>query len=107
MKIVVYYSVGFDYNPEPRLSRLGLPRPQGKPMGRPFPDDWMSFHSPYRQYVIDHLVEIMRLYGRIDGLWLDIFSSHHSRETNTRSRLFKPNTESPLRKPRRQKPTIS
>ena len=74
MKIVVYYSVGFDNNPEPRFLDWACRDPQGKPMGRPFPGDWMSFHSPYRQYVIDHLVEIMRLYGRIDGLWLDIFS---------------------------------
>ena len=74
MKIVVYYSVGFDYNPEPRFLDWACRDEQGKPMGRPFPADWMSFHSPYRQYVIDHLVEILKLYGRVDGLWLDIFS---------------------------------
>ena len=45
----------------------------------------MSFHSPYRQCVIDHLVEIMRLYGRIDGFWLDILSQPQlSRDTYTK-----------------------
>lgn len=74
MKIVVYYSVGFDWNREPKFLEWACRDAQGKPMGRAFPTDWMSFHSPYRQYVIDHLVEIMKLYGRIDGLWLDIFA---------------------------------
>jgi hypothetical protein len=73
MKIVVYYSVGFDWNPEPKFLEWACRDAQGNPMGRAFPTDWMSFHSPYRQYVIDHLVEIMKMYGRIDGLWLDIF----------------------------------
>ncbi len=74
LKIVVYYSVGYDYNPEPRFLEWACRDREGKPIGRPFPGDWMSFHSPYRQYVIDHLVEIMKLYGRLDGLWLDIFN---------------------------------
>ncbi len=74
MKIVVYYSVGFDYNPEPRFLDWACRDAQGNPLGRPFPTDWMSFHSPYRQFVIDHLVEMLKMYGRVDGLWLDIFS---------------------------------
>jgi hypothetical protein len=86
MKIVIYYSVGFDYNPDPRFLDWACRDPQGKPMGRPFPSDWMSFHSPYRRYVIDHLVEILKLYGRLDGLWLDIFSQppELSRDNYTR-----------------------
>jgi hypothetical protein len=74
LKIVIYYSVGFDYNPDPKFQDWLCQDASGKPMGRPFPADWMSFHSPYRQYVIDHLVEITKDYGPLEGLWLDIFN---------------------------------
>jgi hypothetical protein len=74
LKIVIYYSVGFDYNPDPKFQDWVCRDASGKPMGGPFPADWMSFHSPYRRYVIDHLVEITKNYGPLDGLWLDIFA---------------------------------
>jgi len=73
LKVVIYYSVGFDHNPDPKFQDWVCQDANGKPMGRPFPADWMSFHSPYRQYVIGHLVEITKKYGPLDGLWLDIF----------------------------------
>jgi hypothetical protein len=74
LKVVIYYSVGFDYNPDPKFQDWLCRDASGKPMGGPFPADRMSFHSPYREYVIGHLVEITRKYGPLDGLWLDIFS---------------------------------
>jgi len=74
LRVVIYYSVGFDYNPDPKFQDWVCRDAHGQPMGGPFPADWMSFHSPYRQYVIDQLVEITRNYGPLDGLWLDIFS---------------------------------
>jgi hypothetical protein len=73
LKVVIYYSVGFDHNPDRKFQDWVCRDAQGKPMGGPFPADWMSFHSPYREYVIGHLVEITRKYGPLDGLWLDIF----------------------------------
>ena len=73
LKIVIYYSVGFDHNPDPKFQDWVCLDASGEPMGAPFPGDWMSFHSPYRQYVIGHLLEITKQYGPIDGLWLDIF----------------------------------
>jgi hypothetical protein len=73
LKVVIYYSVGFDHNPDPKFQDWVCRDASGKPMGGPFPADWMSFHSPYRDYVIGHLVEITRKYGPLDGLWLDIF----------------------------------
>lgn len=74
LKIVIYYSVGFDHNPDPKFQDWVCRTASGEPMGGPFPADWMSFHSPYRQYVIGHLLEITKQYGPLDGLWLDIFS---------------------------------
>lgn len=74
LKIVVYYSVGLDSNPDPRFKEWVCRDAQGHPMGLAFPTDWMSFYSPYRQYVIGHLVEILRMYGPIDGLWLDLYT---------------------------------
>jgi alpha-L-fucosidase len=77
LKIVVYYSVGFDHNPDPKFRDWVCLDEKGKPLGRPFPGDWMSFYSPYRQYVIGHLLEITKQYGPLDGLWLDIFDQPH------------------------------
>ena len=73
LKVVIYYSVGFDHNPDPKFQDWVCRDASGKPMGRPFPADWMSFHSPYRDYVIGHLLEITKKYGPLDGFWLDIF----------------------------------
>ena len=72
MKVVVYYSVGLDYNPEFRDNDWVCRDAAGKPIGLAFPEDWQSLHSPYRQYVIDQLVEILHRYGPIEGFWLDI-----------------------------------
>lgn len=72
MKVVVYYSVGLDYNPEFRDKNWVCRDATEKPIGLAFPEDWQSLHSPYRRYVIDQLVEILHLYGPIDGFWLDI-----------------------------------
>ncbi len=74
MKIVVYYSVGLDANPEPKFKDWVCRDAAGKPMGRCFPGDWMSFYSPYRQYVIDHLIEIMNKYGPFHGFYLDLYT---------------------------------
>jgi hypothetical protein len=73
LKIVIYYSVGFDHNPDPKFQDWLCRDANGQPMGGPFPADRMSFQSPYRQYVIDHLVEITKNYGPLNGIWLDIF----------------------------------
>ena len=73
MKAVVYYSVGLDYNPDPRFLEWACRDSNGRPMGMAFPTDWKSFHSPYRQYVIGQLVEILKSYGPIDGFWFNVF----------------------------------
>jgi hypothetical protein len=74
LRTVVYYSVGLDSNPETQFRDWVCRDDQGRPMGRAFPTDWMSFHSPYRQYVIGHLVEILKMHGPVDGLWLDLYT---------------------------------
>ena len=74
LKIVIYYSVGLDSNPDPKFRDWNCRDAHGHPMGRAFPTDWMSFHSPYRQYVIDQLLEILKQHGRIDGFWLDLYT---------------------------------
>ena len=74
MKAVVYYSVGLDYNPDPKFLEWTCHDKDGKPLGLAFPTDWKSFYSPYRQYVIDQLVEILKNYGPLDGFWLDLYT---------------------------------
>ncbi|MFQ6079738.1 MAG: alpha-L-fucosidase, partial [Thermodesulfobacteriota bacterium] len=73
MASVVVYSVGLDYNPQRRFLEWSCRDSEGNPLGLAFPSDWKSFHSPYRQYVIDQLVEIVREYGPLEGLFLDLF----------------------------------
>ena len=91
MKAVVYYSLGYDANPDPKFRDWACRDSDGKPMGRCFPGDWMSFHSPYRDYVTDQLVEILGRYGPLDGLWLDILEqpSPLSRDPYTESAFRK------------------
>lgn len=80
MASVLVYSVGLDYNPERRFLEWSCRDSEGNLIGLAFPSDWKSFHSPYRQYVIDHLVEMVRDYGPLDGLFLDIFTQPSPRE---------------------------
>jgi Alpha-L-fucosidase/Beta-galactosidase trimerisation domain len=74
MKAVVYYSVGLDYNPDPKFLDWTCRDKKGRPLGLAFPTDWKSFYSPYRQYVINQLVEILKNYGPVDGFWLDLYT---------------------------------
>lgn len=74
MKAVVYYSVGLDYNPDPKFLEWTCRDKNGKLLGLAFPTDWKSFHSPYRRYVINQLVEIVHNYGPIEGFWLDLYT---------------------------------
>ena len=74
MKVVVYYSVGLDYNPDPKFLHWTCRDKNGKPLGLAFPTDWKSFYSPYRQYVMSQLAEILRSYGPIAGFWMDLYT---------------------------------
>jgi hypothetical protein len=73
MRSVIYYSVGLDNNPEPKFSDWTCLDAVGNPVGFAFHSDWKSFYSPYRRYVIDQLAEITKVYGPVDGFWLDIY----------------------------------
>lgn len=74
LPVIVIYSVGLDYNPDPKFLEWTCMDKDGTPLGLAFPSDWKSFHSPYRQYVIDQLVEIVERYGPLEGLFLDLFT---------------------------------
>ena len=73
MASVVYYSVGLDNNPEAKFRDWTCLDAQGKPMGLAFSTEWKSFYSPYRQYVIDQIAEILKDDGPVDGFWLDLY----------------------------------
>ena len=73
MASVVYYSVGLDNNPEAKFRDWTCLDAQGKPMGLAFSTEWKSFHSPYRQYVIEQMAEILKDDGPVDGFWLDLY----------------------------------
>jgi len=73
MASVVYYSVGLDNNPEGKFRDWTCLDAKGKPMGLAFSTEWKSFYSPYRQYVIDQIAEILKDDGPVDGFWLDLY----------------------------------
>jgi hypothetical protein len=73
MASVVYYSMGLDNNPEAKFRDWTCLDAKGKPMGRAFSTEWKSFYSPYRQYVIDQMVEVLKDDGPVDGFWLDLY----------------------------------
>lgn len=103
MKVVVYYSVGLDYNPDPKFLHWTCRDKNGKPLGLAFPTDWKSFYSPYRQYVMSQLAEIsgaMDL-SRASG-WIFTLS-RWCHTTGTRREPSSQNTESPLGRRRSKK----
>jgi hypothetical protein len=73
MASVVYYSVGLDNNPEAKFRDWTCLDVKGKPMGLAFSTEWKSFYSPYRQYVIEQIAEVLKDDGPVDGLWLDLY----------------------------------
>jgi hypothetical protein len=73
MACVVYYSVGLDNNPEAKFREWTCLDAKGKPMGLAFSTEWKSFYSPYRQYVIEQIAEVLKDDGPVDGLWLDLY----------------------------------
>jgi hypothetical protein len=74
LPLVLYFNTISDGNPE--FDKWAIPDKQGKPITfRPnWPTRYQTLHSPFRQVCIEQVRELMTRYGRIDGMWLDIFS---------------------------------
>ena len=73
LRLVFYFNAVSDGNPE--FDPWALRDRQGNPIV--FSPDWptryQTLHSPFRKVAVEQTRELLCNYGRIDGIWLDIF----------------------------------
>jgi len=74
LPLVIYWNAAYDDNPE--FAEYATLDDQGEPIR--FPEPWpcrlLSMHSPFREKAQEQVREILRGYGPIAGLWLDVYS---------------------------------
>ncbi len=73
LKLVFYYNALNDGNPE--FHEWALRDRQGNPIvfSPGWPTRYQTLHSPFRKFSVEQFRELMTDYGRIDGVWFDIF----------------------------------
>ncbi len=74
LRLVFYFNAISDGNPE--YDAWSLTDRQGKPVvfSPNWPTRYQTLHSPFRQKALEQVRELLTGYGRIDGIWHDIFS---------------------------------
>ena len=74
LRLVIYFNSISDGNPE--FDKWSLLDRQGKPIvfNKNWPTRYQTLHSPFRRVSVEQVRELMTHYGRIDGMWLDIFN---------------------------------
>ena len=73
LKLVLYFNAVSDGNPE--FDKWATRDRRGRPIvfGARWPTRYQTLHSPFRKISVQQVQELLTGYGRIDGLWLDIF----------------------------------
>ncbi|MHB8862870.1 MAG: discoidin domain-containing protein [Pirellulaceae bacterium] len=73
LRLVFYFNAISDGNPE--FDKWALVDRQGKPVvfSPNWPTRYQTLHSPFRQKAIEQVRELLTGYGRVDGIWHDIF----------------------------------
>ncbi len=73
LRLVLYFNAISDGNPE--FKKWATHDRSGRPIvfGLRWPTGYQTLHSPFRQVSVAQVRELLTNYGRIDGLWLDIF----------------------------------
>ena len=82
IKLIWYFNSILDANPE--FDAWVLRHRNGKPIqgGGEFPMfRFQTLHSPYRTKCLAQVRELLGNYGRVDGMWLDIFNEWGDNET--------------------------
>ncbi len=74
LKLVFYYNALNDGNPE--FDQWALRDHSGNPIvfSPGWPTRYHTLHSPFRKFSVEQFRELMTNYGRVDGVWFDIFS---------------------------------
>ncbi len=73
LRLVLYYNAISDGNPEFDQWAVRDRRGQYIVFGTEWPTRYQTLHSPFRKASVEQLREVLTGYGRIDGIWLDIF----------------------------------
>ena len=73
LPLVFYFNAVSDGNPE--FKEWALLDRRGKPIvfSPNWPTGYQTLHSPFRRISVEQVRELMTRYGRIHGMWLDIF----------------------------------
>ena len=73
LRLVFYYNAVSDGNPE--FDEWALRDRRGDPIvfSPNWPTRYQTLHSPFRRISVEQARELLTNYGRVDGLWLDIF----------------------------------
>jgi len=73
LRLVLYFNAVSDGNPE--FDMWALADHEGKPVvfSPNWPTRYQTLHSPFHQKAVEQVRELLTGYGRIDGIWHDIF----------------------------------
>jgi hypothetical protein len=71
MKLIIYFNVFYDGNPE--FEKWSCRDQRGRPIvfSHEWPANQMSLYSPFREKALEQVRELFEIYG-VDGLWLDV-----------------------------------
>ncbi len=81
LPLVLYFNAHIDGNPEFRQWAVRNPNNWFILFSEKWPFEAQSLHSPFRSKAVGQVRELLTGYGRVDGLWLDVFRQ----ELNVRS----------------------
>ena len=73
LKLILYTNAHIDGNPEFRKWAVRNPSNWFILFSEKWPFESQSLHSPFRAKAVEQMRELLTGYGRIDGLWLDVF----------------------------------
>jgi len=82
LRLVFYFNAMTDGNPE--FERWSLIGPDGNPLvfAPAWPTRVQTLHSPFRDVSLQQVRELFTRYGRVDGMWLDIFGDRGLESTS-------------------------
>lgn len=96
LRLIYYYNAISDGNPE--FDQWASLDRQGKPIvfGSAWPTRYQTLHSPFRKISVEQLRELFTGYGRVDGIWLDIFSERLSTSSEWVARAYEAMYDEPF-----------
>ncbi len=73
LRLVIYFNALSDGNPQ--FARWAVRDRRGRPIvfSQRWPTPYQTLHSPFRKVSVEQVRELLTGYGKIDGVWLDIF----------------------------------